>query len=462
MKASDISELRDRVRGRVIDPAADGYDDMRTVFYRAYDRRPAVIVRPVDARDVSTVVSLARATGTEVAVRSGGHSVAAHGSTEGGIVIDLRDMRDIEVDTTERTAWAQSGLTAGEYTEAAGAHGLATGFGDTGSVGIGGITLAGGIGLLVRKHGLTIDSLLAAEVVTADGEILRTDADTHPDLFWAIRGGGGNFGVVTRFQYRLHPVDRVTGGFLAFAADVDLVLDLITIGREGGDDLSMICAIMKAPPIPFIPEEFHGKPVAACLLAHAGDTAGGEQVATRLRGLGSPIVDMVRGMGYPELFEAGGGPPWIEREVSHTAFLDTIDRPLVAGLVEQVAESTAPLAAAQLRVLGGAMARVPNDATAFAHRDRMYMATAVAAYEDSSEDDAHQGWIRRVASTVTTDRPGAYSGFLGTDGADRIREAYPGRTWDRLVEIKRRYDPENLFRHNHNIAPSQPPIAPTS
>ena len=195
-----IREVSSEVRGRLIRPHDDGYDEARTVFYGGFDRRPGLIVRVEDAADVSRVVALAQDSGLELAVRSGGHSVAGHSVSDGGIVLDLSEMKNLELDVERRTAWAQTGLTAGEYTAAAGAHGLATGFGDTGSVGIGGITLGGGVGYMVRKHGLTIDDLLAAEVVSADGELLRVDAETHPDLFWAIRGGGGNFAVATRFQ----------------------------------------------------------------------------------------------------------------------------------------------------------------------------------------------------------------------------------------------------------------------
>src|SRR5215203_4387706 len=199
-----IREFSLEVRGQLIRPQDSAYDEARSVFYGGFDRRPALIVRVEDATDVSRVVTLARESGLELAIRSGGHSVAGHSVSDGGIVLDLSGMKNLELDVEGRLAWAQTGLTAGEFTDAAGAHGLATGFGDTGSVGIGGITLGGGVGYLVRKHGLTIDDLLAAEVVVADGELLRVDAQTHPDLFWAIRGGGGNFGVVTRFQYRLH------------------------------------------------------------------------------------------------------------------------------------------------------------------------------------------------------------------------------------------------------------------
>src|SRR3712207_7222544 len=218
-----IPGLRAVFDGRVISPDDDAYDSARGVFYGDTDRHPAAIVRARDASDVSRTVSLAREGGLELAVRGGGHSPAGHGTTDGGIVLDLSGMKNIDIDVPGRTAWAETGLTAGEYTAAAGAHGLATGFGDTGSVGIGGITLGGGIGYLVRKHGLTIDDLLAAEVVTADGELLRVDAERHPDLFWAIRGGGGNFGVVTRFQYRLHQVDTIVGGMLVLPATPEVI-----------------------------------------------------------------------------------------------------------------------------------------------------------------------------------------------------------------------------------------------
>jgi FAD/FMN-containing dehydrogenase len=207
-----IPELRDTFNGRVVTPGDPDYDQARTVFVGGIDRRPAVIVKAADTSDVARVVSLARETGLELAVRSGGHSTAGHSTTEGGILLDLSAMTALDIDVDRHTAWAQTGLTAGQYTTAAGAYGLATGFGDTGSVGLGGISLGGGIGYLVRKHGLTIDDLLAAELVTADGRLLRTDAETHPDLFWAIRGGGGNFGVATRFQFRLHPLDTIVGG----------------------------------------------------------------------------------------------------------------------------------------------------------------------------------------------------------------------------------------------------------
>jgi FAD/FMN-containing dehydrogenase len=272
-----IREFSSEVRGQLIRPQDSAYDEARSVFYGRFDRRPALIVRVEDATDVSRVVTLARESGLELAIRSGGHSVAGHSVSDGGIVLDLSGMKNLELDVEGRTAWAQTGLTAGEFTDAAGAHGLATGFGDTGSVGIAGITLGGGVGYLVRKHGLTIDDLLAAEVVVADGELLRVDAQTHPDLFWAIRGGGGNFGVVTRFQYRLHEVDTIVGGMMILPATPEVVASFVAEAEAAPEELSTIANVMVAPPMPFLPPEAHGQLVIMALLCYAGEVDEGER-----------------------------------------------------------------------------------------------------------------------------------------------------------------------------------------
>jgi FAD/FMN-containing dehydrogenase len=279
--AISTAKLGADLTGRVIGPRDPAYDDARRVFSGAVDRRPAAIVRVADAADVAHVVSFARETGLELAVRSGGHSSAGHGVSEGGIVLDLADLRALEIDVQGRTAWAEGGLTAGEYTATAGAHGLATPFGDTGSVGIGGITLSGGVGYLVRKHGLTIDDLLAAEIVTADGRLRHVDAETHPDLFWAIRGGGGNFGVVTRFKYRLHPVNTVVGGMLMLPATAEVIASFIAEAEAAPEELSTIANIMPAPPMPFLPSEHHGRLVVMGMLAYAGDAESGRAAIAR-------------------------------------------------------------------------------------------------------------------------------------------------------------------------------------
>ncbi|MEX2623189.1 MAG: FAD-binding oxidoreductase [Acidimicrobiia bacterium] len=293
-----ISYLQNTITGGVITPQDSSYEQARRVFYGLYDRRPAVIVRPCDAGDVATVVSVAAETGMELAVRSGGHSPAGHGTTEGGILLDLSEMTAMEIDQSERVAWAEPGLTAGQYTGTAGSFGLATGFGDTGSVGIGGITLGGGVGYLVRKHGLTIDSLLAADLVTADGSLLRLDENHDPDLFWAIRGGGGNFGVATRFLFRLQPVDMIVGGMLVLPATPDLIIKVTDEAEVASDELSTIANIMLAPPMPDLPDEQVGRPVVMLLMAYAGEVEAGQRAVAPFRALATPIIDMVRPMPY--------------------------------------------------------------------------------------------------------------------------------------------------------------------
>ena len=242
-----IPRLRDTFDGRVIAPGDAGYDAARKVFYGKFDQQPAAVVRPSGAAEVAQVVTLARDGGLELAVRSGGHSLAGHSTTEGGIVLDLSELTALDLDLEGRTAWAQTGLTAGAYTTAVGAHGLATGFGDTGSVGIGGITLGGGVGFLVRKHGLTIDSLLAAEVVTADGRVLEVDDQHHPELFWAIRGGGGNFGVATRLRFRLHELPSIVGGMLLLPGSPEVIEGLVAAAEAAPEELSVIANVMVAP-----------------------------------------------------------------------------------------------------------------------------------------------------------------------------------------------------------------------
>src|SRR5215218_7851193 len=417
-----IPQLRAVLKGRVISPDNAGYDEARAVFYGGIDCRPALIVRVADATDVSRVVALARESGLELAVRSGGHSVAGHSVSEGGIVLDLSEMKGLEIDVERRTTWAETGLTAGEYTAATGAHGLATGFGDTGSVGIGGITLGGGVGYLVRKYGLTIDDLLAAELVTADGQLLHVDDQAHPELFWAIRGGGGNFGVATRFQFRLHPVQTIVGGILILPATPEVIAGFIAEAEAAPEELSTIANIMPAPPMPFLPAEQHGRLV-------------------------------VMAMPYPEIY-----PPdedsYHPTALTHTMFVDAIDRDAAETIVEHLQASDAPMRVAQLRVLGGAMARVPVAATAFAHRHSRIMANLATFYDGPADRAVRQAWVSDFAAALGQEDTGAYVNFLGDDGQARLRQAYPGRTWDRLAAVKAGYDPTNLFRLNQNIPPA--------
>lgn len=451
-KPALVSDLRAAVDGLVISPDDPGYDEARTVFHGGIDRRPGAIVRARDATDVSRVVTLARESGTELAVRSGGHSSAGHSTTDGGVVLDLSQMKNLEIDVAGRTAWAQAGLTAGEYTKAAGAHGLATGFGDTGSVGIGGITLSGGIGYLVRKHGLTIDSLLAAEIVTADGELLYADAEEHPDLFWAIRGGGGNFGVATRFRFRLHEVGTIVGGMLLLPATPDTIASFVAGADAAPEELSTIANVMPAPPMPFVPAEMHGELFIMALMAYAGEVEAGQRAVAPFRALDEPVADMVRPMRYPEIYPPDDGD-YHPTAVARTMFTDAVDRDAAEAIVEYLGDSDAPMRVAQLRVLGGAMARVPAEATAFAHRSSRLMVNVATFYERPDEVPAREAWVKDFATALRRGEGGAYVGFLGDEGEKRVREAYPGATWENLAEVKRRYDPENLFRLNQNVKP---------
>ena len=450
--SAPVAELRGSVRGRVITPGEEDYDEARTLFYGGMDRRPAAVVRVADADDVATVIAFARDHGVELAVRSGGHSTAGHSTTDGGVVIDLSAMKALEIDQDGRTAWAETGLTAGDYSAAVGEHGLATGFGDTGTVGIGGITLGGGVGFLVRRHGLTVDSLLAAEVVTADGRQLLVDEQEHPDLFWALRGGGGNLAVATRFRFRLHEVRSVLGGMLFLPATPDVITDLVAEGEAADDDLSLIANVVTAPPMPFLAPEHHGRPVVMVLLAHAGPEATAERVVGRLRSLATPLADLVDRIPYAGMF-----PPeendFHPTAAGRTMYADSFDRARAERVLEALEASSAMMSVTQLRVLGGAVSRVPDEVTAYAHRDRRLMINVAALFADPAERTTHEAWVQDLSAGLADGRPGAYVNFLGDDGADRIREAYPGPTWDRLVEVKRRYDPGNLFRLNHNIAP---------
>jgi FAD/FMN-containing dehydrogenase len=441
------------LNGQTITPEDPGYDRARRVFLGTVDRRPAMIVRVADASDVSRVIRLARETGTELAVRGGGHSPAGHGVSEGGIVIDLSGMRALEIDAERRTAWAETGLTAGEYTAAAGAHGLATGFGDAGSVGIGGITLAGGVGFLTRKHGLTIDHLLAADVVTADGELLRVDAENHPDLFWALRGGGGNFGVATRLQFRLHEVDTIVGGMLFLPATPELIAAFIAEAEAAPEQLSTIANVMPAPPAPFLAPEHHGRLVVMALLVYAGDVEAGERAVAPFRKLATPVADMLRPMPYPEMYQPED-EDYRPVAVFRSGFAESVELRTAETIVERIEASTAPMAVTQLRVVGGAMARVPDDATAFAHRDRRIITNFGAIYQNPEERAEHAAWAADLEGDLSRGAPGAYAGFLGAEGEERVREAYPGSTWDRLTAIKASYDPDNVFRLNQNIPPA--------
>lgn len=446
-----VTALRRLVTGRVITPTDHDYDRARRIFFDGYEGRPAAIVRVVDVEDVPPVLDIARRTGVPLAIRSGGHSL--HAVCDDGIVLDLSGLRALDIVPESRTAAAQPGVTAAQYTNAAGAFGLATSFGDTGSVGLGGLVLGGGIGFLVRKHGLTIDDLIAVEMITSSGDRLRIDADSHADLFWALRGGGGNFGVVTRLHLRLHRVAPIVGGTLVLPATPATIAGFLAAADSAPDELSTKVNVMPIPPLPGVPEEHHGRMGLLATMVFAGDVGSAESIYAPFRALATPLADLIHTMPYAQIFEPDD-ENYHPRAMSRTFFTDELlDETKAEALLAHLGSSTALVPVAQLRVLGGAMAQVAEDATAFAHRGRKMMISVAAVHESPDETDTHRSWADNFVAEQRSSQPGAYVNFLYDDGPDRRGEAYPRRTWDRLARIKQRYDPTNLFRVNVNIPP---------
>jgi len=450
-QAATLDALKD-VAGRVITPDDASYDQSRAVFYGDIDKRPAAIIRVSDVDDIRRVIEAAQARGCELAVRSGGHSVVGHSTTDGGLVIDLRDMSKIEIDSRHRTAWVETGATAFQVTEALSEHGLVIGFGDSGSVGVGGITLGGGIGFLVRKFGMTIDSLLAAEVVTADGRHLRVDAEHEPDLFWAIRGGGGNFGVVTRLRFALHELPHFTGGILILPATPQTIAGFSAAALAAPEELSTIANVMTAPPVPFLPAELHGSLVIFAFVAFAGNDDAAARAIAPFRSLATPLADLVKPGPYLSMYPPED-PSYRPTAVARTMFVDSIDLAKAELILDRLSKSDATMRVAQLRPLGGALARVPADATAYAHRSKPMLVNVAAFYQGAADREVRRAWVSEFKRALKPDDESAYVGFLTDDGPSRIRAAYPGTTWDRLSRVKAAYDQTNVFRLNQNVPP---------
>lgn len=447
----DLEKLAQGLTGRVVTPADADYDTLRTVTYGGIDRHPAALVRVRNAADVARVVTFARETKTPLAVRSGGHSANGYSSVEGGVVIDLREMHTIEIDETARTAWVESGATAAEMTEATTTKGLVVGFGDAGSVGIGGITTGGGVGYLSRKWGLSIDSVLAAEVVTADGQIRQVDPDTEPDLFWAIRGGGGNFGVVTRFKFALHPLPDFTGGMMVLPATAETIAAFVAASEAAPDELGGIGNVMPAPPMPFLPQDVVGKPVILAMLAYAGSPAEAEKALAPFRAL-NPLADMVKPGSYMSMYPPED-PDYHPTACSTTMMIDRVSVDDAATMMRFLNDSDASMRAVQLRVLGGAVGRVGNAETAYGHRDAPIMVNVACFYEGEEDKPRREKWVADLAAALDQGRSGGYVNFVTTEGAEGLKAAYPDATYRRLQQIKARFDPTNLFRLNHNIVP---------
>lgn len=447
--------LRSQLRGTVLTIGDPEYDVARRTVSLRSNRFPAAIVRAEDAQDVAAAVTFARTHDLPIAVRSGGHSIPLLSVVDDALVIDLSQMKRIQIDPDTRIARVEPGATSGDLAGPAHEHGLALTTGDTQSVGIGGLTTGGGIGYLVRKYGLTIDSLLSAQVVTADGRIVTADPTEHEDLFWAIRGGGGNLGIVTEFTYRLAPVSHILGGLLVLPATHEVVRGYLDHVVAAPDELTTLADLTTAPELPFVPPEWVGKPVLMVLVAWCGTAEDGERALAPLRALATPIADLVSWIPYPAIYEFTAHLAEPHAASIRMMFADELSDDAIDAMIAGAESGPSPFNLIHLRGLGGAFGRVAPDATAFAHRQRRYFVAAIAVWLDADEDPApHEAWTMAMWDILRTEGSGVYVNFLENEGVDRVRDAYPGTTYDRLAAIKGRYDPENVFRFNQNIPPA--------
>ncbi len=449
-----LDALAGQLRGDLITPGHPAYDEARRVVNFTVDRHPLAIVRAADAADVAAAVTFARAYDVPLAVRSGGHSVARLSIIDDALIVDLSHMQQVRIDPEARVARVQPGATSGDLAGPANAHGLALTTGDTHSVGFGGLTSGGGVGFMVRKYGLTIDNLLAAEVVTAAGEIVTASEDERADLFWAVRGGGGNAGIVTEFTFRLAPVSQILGGELILPATREVVRGYLDYVTAAPDDLTTIAHLMHAPPAPHVPQELVGQLVFSILICWSGDLAAGQDAVAPLRALATPLVDALSPMPYPDIYRFTAHQAEPHAAAIRMMFAnDFSDAALDAALAAMQAASS-PYNLIQFRGLGGAFARVPAGATAFAHRDQRFFFAIIGLWIDPEVEAApHQAWTAALWEQVRHEGRGVYVNFLEEEGEGRVREAYPPATYARLAAIKRRYDPTNLFRFNQNVPP---------
>jgi len=453
-----VRELEETLRGRLVQPDDPDYDEARAIWNAAHDKRPALIVRCAGTSDVIRAVDFARSENLEIAVRGGGHSLPGFSSTDGGIVIDLSPMNAVHVDPQRRTAIAQGGCTWADVDHETQAFGLAVTGGLVSTTGIAGFTLGGGIGWLMRKYGLACDNLIGADVVTADGRLVHASEDEHPDLLWGLRGGGGNFGIVTALEYRLHPVGpTVLAGPMFFAGE--RATEVLRFYREWvrdlPDEMTTLVNLTTAPPAPFLPADVHGKPVIAVVGVHAGDPGEGAALVAPLRGLGDPVADLIGPLPYTAmqtLLDALWAPG--AHNYFRSSYVDAVDDAAVDALVAAHMSKPSPHSEIHLQHLGGAVARAGDEHSAFGDRSAQFVLNVIARSAGADGFDANVAWARGVAAALApVSRPGAYVNFMGDAGDARLRDSHSAAGYARLIGLKRRYDPTNLFRLNQNIAP---------
>jgi FAD/FMN-containing dehydrogenase len=453
-----IEILRKEFGGSIVGQTDAGYDEHRAVWNAMIDKRPAVIARCATADDVVAAVRFGRDNDIPVAVRGGGHSAAGKGTCDDGIVVDLSQMNSVEVDAAKRTVRAGGGTTWGQYDAATQAEGLATPGGVISTTGIAGLTLGGGFGWLTRRFGLSCDNLISADVVTADGRQLVCSETSNPDLFWGLRGGGGNFGVVTSFEYRAHPVGPlVLGGLIGWP--LDRAAEILAFHREQTrnvpEELGISTAFVTAPPLPFVPEELHFKPAIVVIICYSGDVDEGREVVKPWLDLAPPI-QMVDGMPYPvmqtiqdDLAPKGRYSYW------KSSYLTDLSDDAIAAAASVAAAVTSPFSLAELVLFGGAVTRVPDDATAFGDRSGRFIFNAISMWEGADGSENHIAWPRNFFDAMEPfSTGGVYVNFLSEEGADRVQAAYGPAKFAKLAALKAEYDPTNLFRLNQNIPPA--------
>jgi FAD/FMN-containing dehydrogenase len=443
-------ELRAGFSGQVLAPGDAGYDEIRQVHNGLIDKRPALIARCQNTADVADAVTLGRDEGLEISVRGGGHNVAGRAVSDAGLMIDLQAMKGIHVDPTRRTVRAQAGLTWREYNRATHAYGLATTGGVISTTGIAGLTLGGGIGWLMGKYGMAIDNLRSVEIVTADGQIRTASAEVEPDLYWAVRGGGGNFGVTSSFEYDAHPLSTVFGGIIAFdLPDAPKVFDFYReFTSASPDELVAFCALVHAP-------DGSGHKITALPICHCGEPSEGERVADRVRTAATPLVDLLAPMPYPVVNTLlDDGFPKGARNYWKSAFFKELSDEAVGIMLEGFQRAPSIMSGLVVEHFHGQVTRIPATATAYPHRQPGYNLVLSAEWLDPADDEANITWAKETFAALTPyTADAAYVNYLDSDDVDRVRLAY-GPNWERLVSLKRRYDPDNLFRLNQNIDPA--------
>jgi FAD/FMN-containing dehydrogenase len=452
-----VAALRSKLRGTVVLPGENGYDEARTIWNAMIDRRPGLVVRCLGAADVINAITLARNEKLLVAIRSGGHNIAGNAVCDGGLLIDLSLMKSVHVDPASRTASVEPGATLADFDKEAQGFALATPLGINSTTGVAGLTLGGGFGWTTRKFGLTVDNLISAEIVTADARLVRASDNENQDLFWALRGGGGNFGVVTSFEFKLHPLGpEVLSGLVVHPFDKagELLSEFRRIAKEAPDELTTWIVMRKAPPLPFLPAEWHGKEVLIFAACYSGDIKEGEKAMKGLRALGKPIVDVISPhpfTGWQAAFDPLLTPGARNYWKSHD-FTDLSDA-AINVVLDAVRTLPSPECEVFIAHVGGAMARVASDATAWPNRNAHFIMNVHTRWRDRAQDQACVAWARRLFDAAAPFASGSvYVNFMPDDEGDRVEKAY-GTNYGRLVDIKRRYDPDNLFRMNQNIRP---------